>query len=320
MLIGLRAKNKLVFIDGSCRRLEAGSNILLQWERCNAMVMSWIMNAVSKEILGGIVYSTDAVTVWNDLKDRFDTVNGSRIFSIHRDIGRLVQGPTTVSVYYSKLRQLWDEYASLVVLPRCDCESARKYVEHDQQHKLLQFLMGLNERYAHVRSHLLLMTPLPPVGQAYSMVAQEESQRSLMSSTSQVIEPASSVFFSAKGKFHDKKRELLTCEYCHMTGHLKKNCFKIVGYPVGHRLHKPGSKSQFPRYQKDGYKNRNANMSNNCVPQSESTVSPAPDALFTPDQYAEILKLFNKDKLLDISNSPEVNMAGPTTWEDSGDW
>lgn len=125
---------------------------LLQWEMCNDMVLSWIMNVVSKEILGEIVYSTDAITVWNDLKERFDTINGSRILSIHRDIGRLVQGYTTVSIYYSKLRQHWDEYDLLVVLPSCECDSAHKYMEHDQQHKLLQFLMGLNESYAHVRS------------------------------------------------------------------------------------------------------------------------------------------------------------------------
>ncbi|XP_075500194.1 uncharacterized protein LOC142538780 [Primulina tabacum] len=312
MLIGLRAKNKLPFIDGSCRRPEATSNMMPQWERCNAMVMSWIMNAVSKEILGGIVYSTDAVTVWTDLKDRFDTINGSRIFSIHRVIARLVQGATTVSVYYSKLRQLWDEYASLVILPRCDCESARKYLEHDQQHKLLQFLMGLNESYAPVRSQILLMTLLPSVGQAYSMVAQEESHRSLMAATPQVIEPATSVFYSAKGRFLDKRRDLLTCEHCHMIGHSKENCFKIIGYPVGHRLHKPGNKNQSSQFQKDGYKNRNANMSNNCAPQTESTVS-SHAALFTPEQYAEILKLLNKDRVLDISNTPEVNMAGTSS-------
>ncbi|XP_073271469.1 uncharacterized protein [Primulina huaijiensis] len=46
---------------------------------------------VSKEIFGGIVYSTEASFVWTDLKDQFDKVNGSRIFALHRDIGRLVQ-------------------------------------------------------------------------------------------------------------------------------------------------------------------------------------------------------------------------------------
>lgn len=68
------------------------------------------MNGVSKEIFSGIVYSTDATVVWEDLKERFDKVDGSRIFSLHREIGKLMQGQHTIYAYYSTLRRLWDEY------------------------------------------------------------------------------------------------------------------------------------------------------------------------------------------------------------------
>lgn len=61
------------------------------------------MNAVSKKIFGGIVYSIDAPRVWEDLRERFDKVNGSKIFALHQEIGSLVQGNNTISVYYSKL-------------------------------------------------------------------------------------------------------------------------------------------------------------------------------------------------------------------------
>ncbi|XP_073030825.1 uncharacterized protein [Primulina eburnea] len=183
MIIALRAKNKLAFIDGSCSRPELSSNTLLQWERCNAIVLTWIMNSVSKEIFSAIVYSTDAMVVWADLKERFDKINGSRIFSLHREIGKLTQGQNTISTYYSSLRRLWDEYSSLVVLPSCSCESAKKYLEHDQQHKLLQFLMGLNESYMHIRSQILMMNPLPSVGQAFALISQEESNRGILSTS-----------------------------------------------------------------------------------------------------------------------------------------
>lgn len=65
MLIALRAKNKLAFIDGSCKKPDSESDKILLWERSNAIVLSWIMNVVSKEIFGGIVYSTDAAMVWH---------------------------------------------------------------------------------------------------------------------------------------------------------------------------------------------------------------------------------------------------------------
>lgn len=115
------------------------------------------MNFVSKEIFGGIVYVVDASTVWNDLKEQYDKVNGSGIFSLHREIGRLTPGNNTVSSYFRKLKQLWDEYSSLVVFPSCECDTTKQYIVHDQQHKLLQFLMGLNESYAQIEVRLELI-------------------------------------------------------------------------------------------------------------------------------------------------------------------
>ncbi|XP_073040412.1 uncharacterized protein [Primulina eburnea] len=181
MLIALRAKNKIALIDGSCRRPPVGSQNLLQWERCNALVLSWIMNTVSKEIFGGIIYASDASAVWTDLKEQFDKINGSRIFSLHREIGRLTQGNSTIPTYYCKLKQLCDEYSALVVLPSCECDTARKYLDHDQQQRLLQFLMGLNDSYMNIRSQILMMSPLPTVGQAFLLLSQEESHRALSS-------------------------------------------------------------------------------------------------------------------------------------------
>ncbi|GAV77128.1 UBN2_3 domain-containing protein [Cephalotus follicularis] len=168
MLIALTAKNKLGFIDGTCEKPYTTSPKLHQWERCNGFVLSWIMNTVSREIFNGIVYSTDDFSVWKDLRERFNKVNGSRIFSFHREIGCCAQGSFTVSAYYSKLRQFWDEYNSLVTLPSCGCPTSREYVEHNQQQKLLQFLMDLNDSYGAIRSQILMMSPLPTIGHTFS--------------------------------------------------------------------------------------------------------------------------------------------------------
>ncbi|KAA3485301.1 hypothetical protein EPI10_007304 [Gossypium australe] len=42
---------------------------------------------------------------------------------------------------------------------------------------LSSFLMCLNETYNAVHNQFLLMTPLPCINQAYSMLVQKESQR-----------------------------------------------------------------------------------------------------------------------------------------------
>lgn len=38
----------------------------------------------------------------------------------------------------------------------------------------MQFLMGLNESYAHVRTQILMMDPLAPLPKVFSLVSQAE--------------------------------------------------------------------------------------------------------------------------------------------------
>lgn len=205
------------------------------------------MNSVSKEIFATIVYATDAAKVWEDLKERFDKVKGSMIFMIHREIGKLVQDNTTVSVYYSRLRQLWDEFGSLVHFPSCSCESAKKYVEYEQQHELLQFLMGLNDSYVHIRSQILMTSHLPTASQAFAIISQEESHRNLLGLVMTQTKASTAAFYSAQ----EKKKHVLRCEHCNWLGHIKENCYKLVGYPPWHKMYKSQNRGSHPRSNKD---------------------------------------------------------------------
>ncbi|KZV22158.1 hypothetical protein F511_33788 [Dorcoceras hygrometricum] len=227
------AKSKIGFIDGSYARPPDRSPNLHQLERCNAIVLSWIMSSVSKEIFAGIVYCIVASKVWADLKERFNKVSGSRIYSIQREIVCLKQEASPISLYYSKLKQLWDEYASLVTLPSCSCATARAYVDHEQTQRLIQFLMGLNESYNGIRRQVLMMSSLSSVSQAFAIVSQEESHRMALSNQP-LIEVPTTAFYSTSAK----NSKLPRCENCNITWHTKDVCYKLVGYPPGHRLHK----------------------------------------------------------------------------------
>lgn len=140
-------------------------------------MLSWITNSVSKELANGLMFSSNAHNVWMDLKERFDKKNLTRVYQLHREICTMNQGTLTVSEYNSKLRNLWDEYVSLVPLPACECNKYKEYADHMQKQKLIQFFMELNETFAQFRSHILMIVPSPNLNQAYNMIMQEESQR-----------------------------------------------------------------------------------------------------------------------------------------------
>ena len=107
MLIALSVKNKLGFIDGSIQRPD-GTNLplLSSWIRNNNIVISWILNSMSKDISASIIFSNSASEIWNDLCDRFQQSNGPRIFQLRRELLNHSQNQQSVSVYFTQLKSL----------------------------------------------------------------------------------------------------------------------------------------------------------------------------------------------------------------------
>lgn len=109
MEIALLGRNKVGFIDGSVLHTDFNGPVKKVWDRCNAIVISWLTCNVSKDLLSGILYSSSVNQVWLDHKERFDKVNRSRLFQLHRNIFTLTHGTMQVSSYYTKLKNIWDE-------------------------------------------------------------------------------------------------------------------------------------------------------------------------------------------------------------------
>ncbi|XP_070008453.1 uncharacterized protein [Nicotiana sylvestris] len=131
---------------------------------------------VTKELYSSVVYGSSAHNVWKDLKERFDKRNISRIYNLLQEIGALKQGLSPVSTYYSKLKDLWDEYDVMAPTPSCPCPESKVFLEHIQQQRLVQFLSGLNESFAQAKGQIMLMIPTLTINEAYGMRVNEQRQ------------------------------------------------------------------------------------------------------------------------------------------------
>ncbi|XP_019251164.1 PREDICTED: uncharacterized protein LOC109230088 [Nicotiana attenuata] len=248
MRVALLGRNKLGLIDGSCKKENFPEILWSHWERVNAIVLSWIMNSVSKNLLGGIMYASCAQVVWEDLSERFNKVDDSRSFNLHKEIATLSQGTASVSVYFSKLKDMWEEFEALVPAPGCDCPKSKKFVVYLQKLKLYQFLMGLSDSYAQARSQILMRSPVPTVNQAYAMIISDEGQKSITNATGILgANPAmmaenfdAAMYSRSTGNQRFKKNYNVQCDFCKLKGHTKENCYKIVGYPPDYRHKKKG--------------------------------------------------------------------------------
>nr|GFC33521.1 hypothetical protein [Tanacetum cinerariifolium] len=115
----------------------------------------------------------------------------------------------------------------------------------------MQFVMGLDDIYAPIRSTLLTTELLPTVKEAFSLLSRDESHKNIHSGGSGVksgssafvskVDNKESVFFAAKSvdnrkRFNNNNNNTvrnpsLVCKHCNMNGHTIERCFELIGYP-----------------------------------------------------------------------------------------
>jgi len=92
MEIALIAKNKLGFVLGTTAEPAATDPLQSQWNRCDKMVISWILHAVEKKISDSILFSFSSKQIWLDLEQRFGQSDGTKFFQVKKDLYSISQG------------------------------------------------------------------------------------------------------------------------------------------------------------------------------------------------------------------------------------
>ncbi|XP_069144651.1 uncharacterized protein [Solanum lycopersicum] len=208
----LLGRNKISLVDGSCKKEDVRIDLRGLWEKVSAIVLSWLLSSISKSLFEGVDFASSAQS-----------------------------GTKSVSVYFTKLKALWDEFEALVPSPGCKCDKSRDFVDHLNRQKMYQFLMELNESFRQARSQILLMSPMPSANQPYAMVVNDECQKLTSSRTTGSISNygvealgmysrigGSSI---AQGLNKFKKNYRVVCEFCRCNGHTQDQCYKLIGYP-----------------------------------------------------------------------------------------
>ncbi|GJT37484.1 ribonuclease H-like domain-containing protein [Tanacetum coccineum] len=175
------------------------------WDRCNAVVINWILTSLSQDVYLGHVFSDNAAKVWNELKETYDRIDGLIVFNLLQKINSFKQGSLLVSEYYHKLNSLWRENDVLTKLPDCTCEARNKVVDHGKLMKLMQFLMGLDDVYQPIRSSILTREILPEAQDVFVIISREESHMGIPASSSKIEKPH--VFaFNSKTNDNNKRK------------------------------------------------------------------------------------------------------------------
>ncbi|KAK3036283.1 hypothetical protein RJ639_031255 [Escallonia herrerae] len=171
-----------------------------------------------------------------------------------------------------------------------------------EEEKVFDFLMGLDEAYTTVRSQILSIDPLPNIGRAYAIVAQEEKQHSIAASRTPTIEAAALLTkrsdLQMKGNGSGRRNQFPPCPHCGKTNHSQEYCFKVIGYPSDWRKPGKGNSSRA-----DHKQTNSSNAAFTAKMDGENLLIPG----LTPSQQQQLMALLNRQEA--PGGNPSANMA-----------
>ncbi|GJV79312.1 putative RNA-directed DNA polymerase [Tanacetum coccineum] len=196
--IAIHTKNKLGFINGKIPRPIEEGFMQEQWDRCNSVVLNWILGYVSQDVFMGQVFSKNAKTVWDELEETYSKQDAFVIFNMHYKIHSLSQSGSALSKYYHKFNALWRSII-LTIDPIPDVRGAFATLSKDESHKGSQ------------------NSSLPKTGNS-AFVARPNNRNNNWNNNN-------------NNQARKLNRPNLVCTHYNMNGHTADRCFELVGYP-----------------------------------------------------------------------------------------
>lgn len=262
MIIALSAKNKLAFVDGDAEKPDESHEDYKAWERCNHLVISFILRSLSNDLARSVLYYTTAREMWLDLEERYGQTSGPQLYALQRSLADLEQGKAGIAEFFTKIKAIWDQINGINPIPVCTCNGCtcnltQKFLKTQQEERLVQMLMKLDDQYANARSNLLMMQPLPNISLAYRLLVQDEKQRAASQAQG---ESSNAMAFATDHRRDDHRknenrpyrppisgsqgqtsnyrtssgprRSNYFCDHCNVPGHSRERCWKLNGYPT----------------------------------------------------------------------------------------
>lgn len=246
MLNALSAKKKKGFIDGSIAKPSTAGADLESWISVKSMVVGWLCTSITPRVRSTVSFIDNAHDLWENLKKRSSVGNKVRVHHLRTQIAASRQDGQSVIDYYGRLAKMWDALYIYKPIPPCSCGAAETMSKDREEEKVHQFIMGLDEsRYSNLINSVIDTDPCPSLEQVYARAIREEQrlsqthdhhQQDAVGFITQRDSPQLTMnepreFAGNSSTQVLRQRDRLLCSHCGRSGHDKKFCWQITGYP-----------------------------------------------------------------------------------------
>ena len=203
------------------------------------------------------------------------------------------------------MRTLWENLNSHRPMPHCTCphpcrcaamREARNFHIEDQ---IIQFLTGMNDKFAVIKTQVLMMDPLPSINRVYALIIQEESNNNSVASS--VDEQISLVNASdsrnrsqGRGRgYSSGSKPPRQCSFCGTSNHTVDYCYAKHGHL--------NFQKQAPSV------NASSSSENNEAASRSNTGASSPSANISQEKYDQLVSLLQQVNLLPSSSTPSAS-------------
>ncbi|XP_074351886.1 uncharacterized protein LOC141691039 [Apium graveolens] len=213
MTFTLSAKNKLEFVNGSI--VEPGKNAAEYkfWERCNDLVISWILFNLDEYIAKSVLFMRTAMT---------------QIYSLEQQMFEINQGHDSISEFFTKMKTIWDGINDVNLLANIlmmhlmpNVSQAYRLFVQEERHKEISNLSTQTEAMAFYSDRRRIGD------QKFINNGYTNRNRS-----NHVTRPYGT-FNDMKNHFGMKAKPYYFCSHCKIPSHSYERCFKVHGFPPG---------------------------------------------------------------------------------------
>ncbi|KAM7499356.1 hypothetical protein LguiA_023770 [Lonicera macranthoides] len=255
MEMHIAEKQKFSFIQSSAAIPKEGTPEFDKWYPDNQRVKRWLLMSMKPEIMKRYIRIPTAREIWKSLSTAFhDGADELQVFSLNQRAFSAKQDGRPISEFYGELTEIFSEldHRDKVVMENPnDMESYRKSIQRLRVHI---FLAGLDNELEQIRGEILRKDPIPELESVYALVRREALRRQTMNITTETAAMVvrNQAHSNSNWRNSDKRSssgnrpndsgnrpndsrgstsKYPPCSVCGLTGHSKKGCYEIIGYP-----------------------------------------------------------------------------------------